>query len=85
MSANDLFTDIVFFPRKFYVYGLYYSCRIKIEVYMIKIKPVVMPKVKKSIQKRPIKTNEAPNYDFSCEEKGFFMVDGKPVRIIFPR
>ena len=85
MSANDLFTDIVFYTRKFYFYGLYYICRIKIEVCMIKIKPINIQNVEKNVQKRMIKSKLIPNCNFSCEEKGFFLVDGRPVKIIFPR
>ena len=52
---------------------------------MIKFKPINLQNIEKSVQKQPIKSKPIPNCDFSCEEKGFFMVHGKPVKIIFPR
>ncbi len=52
---------------------------------MIKIKPINIQNVEKNVQKRMIKSKLIPNCNFSCEEKGFFLVDGRPVKIIFPR
>ena len=52
---------------------------------MIKFKPINIQNVEKIAQKQPIKSKPIPNCNFSCEEKGFFLVDGKPVKIIFPR
>lgn len=52
---------------------------------MIKFKPINIQNIEKSVQKQPIKSKPIQNCDFSYEERGFFMVDGKPVRIIFPR
>ena len=52
---------------------------------MIKLNPTKVQNIEKSIQKQQIKSKSITNCDFSCEEKGFFMVHGKPVKIIFPR
>lgn len=51
---------------------------------MIKINPVKTPVLKDSVKKVEKKI-EKPVLDISTEERGFFLVNGKVVPIIFPR
>lgn len=51
---------------------------------MIKINPVKTPVLKESVKKVEKKI-EKPLIDYSTEEHGYFLVNGKVVPIIFPR